>query len=566
MPSSATNKDRSTANSNGSSPNPGPSVRPNTRRNGPPALTKEIQDVKDSLEGRKYLEKHLLLSPPREPPSHQSIATCLHQISALAGVPKQAVNAICSVAFLLGEMEDTQIHNTLREALDSQMTEFMSDFKLLAEDAKEKFDEHVKATEKRLASLATFAPAQPRPITGTYTLALVNPPAHANPKVAAREGIKARQFMVSGLNESKLSHLDTFHLKAEINKLLPELGLPAGKIRSVAISRSGGTVIEADSDEVAVWLSDSRNQARLCEKIGPKAEFRTRSYNVIAFNVPTDINPDEEAHRIEICEANGLEPTTIISAKWAKAVNNRLPSQRTAHLLLAFSDANAANRANTNSLLICNRKCQVERTRKEPVRCLKCQGWNHFARDCVVEKDTCGNCAGSHRTNSCQVDERACVSCKANDHASWSRACPTFLKKIAEFNTRNPDNSLQYFPTADAWTWTTVDKPVAASFKPPAPAQNRTRLSKTQLGKRPQNGRSQRSQQCDTYIPTGSYPSTDTYIPDYGRRSTLQELADTNGWTDNPRASSQPAPPSAQPPHASSSTDISNNNTTMTHA
>ena len=90
--------------------------------------------------------------------------------------------------------------------------------------------------------------------------------------------------MVSGLNESKLSHLDTFHLKTEINKLLPDLGLPVGKIRSVVISRSGGTVIEADSDEVAVWLSDSRNQARLCKKIGPKAEFRTRSYNVIAFN------------------------------------------------------------------------------------------------------------------------------------------------------------------------------------------------------------------------------------------------------------------------------------------
>ena len=108
-----------------------------------------------------------------------------------------------------------------------------------------------------------------------------------------------------------------------------------------------------------------------------------------------------------------------------------------------------------------------------------------------------------------------------------------------------------------------VDKPVAASFKPPAPAQNWTRLSKTQLGKRPQNGR---SQQCDTYIPTGSYLPTDTYIPDYGRPSTLQESADTNMWIDNPRASIPPVPPSAQSPRASSSTDISNNNTTMIHA
>jgi hypothetical protein len=510
------------------------------------------------LEGRKYLEKHSLLCPPGEPPTHESLSTCLHQISVLAGVPKQAVNAIRSVAFLLGELEDTQINTTLREALDSQMTEFTSDFKLLVEDAKEKLDEHVKVTEKRLANLAAPSLVQSRPVTGTYASALFNPPAHANPKVAAREGIKARQFMVLGLNESKLSHLDTFHLKAEINKFLPELGLPTGKVRSVAISRSGGTVIEADSDEVAAWLSNSKNQARLCEKIGPKAEFRTRSYNVIAFNAPTDINPEEENHRVEICEVNGLEPSTIISVKWAKAVNKRSPSQRTAHLLLAFSDANAANRAITNGILICNRKCQVERTRKEPVRCLKCQGWNHFARDCVVEKDICGNCAGSHRTNSCQVDERACVSCKAKDHASWSRVCPTFLRKIAEFNSRNPDNSLQYFPTADVWTWSTVDKPAAALLNPPAPAQARTQPSKTQLGKRPQYGR---QRPCDTYMPTDSYIPTDSYVPDYGRG-----LADMNMWIDNPRASRQPSPPSAQQPSASSSTNISNDNTTLTHA
>ena len=201
MPSFAINKDRSTSTSSRSSPNPGPSVRPNTRRNGPPALAEDCQDVKDSLEGRKFLEKHSLLCPPGEPPTHQSLHTCLHQISALAGVPKQVVNAIRSVAFLLEEMEDSQVNNTLREALDSQMTEFTSDFKLLIEDAKEKIDEHVKATEQRLANLATH-PVQPKSTTGSYASALINPPLHVNPRVAAREGIKARQFMLMGLKET----------------------------------------------------------------------------------------------------------------------------------------------------------------------------------------------------------------------------------------------------------------------------------------------------------------------------------------------------------------------------
>src|ERR1700678_994800 len=469
MPSTSTNKDRSTADINRSSPNLGTTNRPNTRRNRPPTPIEEQQDIKDSLDGRKYLEKNSLLCPPREPPSHSLLSTCLHQISAMAGVPKQSVNAIRSVAFLLEEMEDTQINISLREALDAQMTDFTSDFKMLIKDAKEKIDEHAKASEERLAGIPAPLPMQSRSPINSYASALINPPAHANPRIAGREGIKARQFLIQGIKESKLSHLDPFQIKAELKKILPDLGLPSEKIHSVSSSRSGGTVIEADTDEAAVWLSSSINQGRLCQKIGDKAEFRSRNYNVIVFNVPLAINPEEEGHRLEICEANGLEPTTVVSAKWAKAVNRRTPSQRTAHLLITIDNANAANRIIMDGLLICNKKCQAERTRREPTRCLKCQGWNHFAKDCMEDKDTCGNCAGFHRTSSCTLEERVCASCKTSGHASWSRTCPAFTKRQAEFNVRNPDNSLQYFPTSDVWTWLTMDKPaVAAAPKAPA--------------------------------------------------------------------------------------------------
>ena len=142
----------------------------------------------------------------------------------MAGVPKQVVNAIRSVAFMLDEVEDSHINTTLREALDSQMTEFTSDFKLLVEDAKEKFDEHVKTVGKQRTDMAVPPPAQSRPLTNMCASALINPPAHTNPKVATREGIKARQFMIQGLDGSKLSHLDASQLKAEFNRTLLELG------------------------------------------------------------------------------------------------------------------------------------------------------------------------------------------------------------------------------------------------------------------------------------------------------------------------------------------------------
>ena len=498
-----TTSDSSNSNSNRSSPSPGIAIKPNTRRNGPPTLIEEHQDIKDYRDGRKFLEKHLLLCPPGEPATHSSISTCLHQISELAGTTKQVVNAIRSVAFMLEEMEDTQIHDSLRTALDAQMTEFTSDMKLLIEDAKEKINENIKTAEERLNKIPAQMLTQPNHLaTGkSYASILVNAPAHANPKIAAKEGIKARQYLIEGIKNSKFSHHDNIQLKKELNDILSELGYTSGKIRSVSKTKSGGIVVETENDETANWLANQDNQHTICERIGANAEFRNRTFIIIAFNVPLALNPEDKDHRIEICEANNLEESTITTAKWAKAVDRRSPNQKTAHLLLTFSNAEAANRAITNGLLICNRRCHVERSKREPIRCLKCQGWNHLAKECTEEKDTCGNCAGPHRTNSCLTKDTRCASCKTEDHASWNRACPTFLRKAAEFNNRNPDNLLQYFPTADSWTWSAMTK-----TPPPPILPTKPRPSPVQLGKRPQI----QQKTYDTYIPG------DTYIPNYG--------------------------------------------------
>jgi hypothetical protein len=286
-----------------------------------------------------------------------------------------------------------------------------------------------------------------------------------------------------------------------------------------------------DSDDATKWISSKDKQAKVCEDIGANAQFIARVYNVIAFNVPLTLDTWSSEHREEICEANDLDRKVITTIKWAKAVENRTENQRTAHLFLTFDNADAANRAVTNGLTICNRRCHVEKVKREPTRCLKCQGWNHFAKDCIEEKNTCGNCAGEHRTASCLVNERRCISCKANDHASWSRSCPTFLRKIDEFNTRNPENSLQFFPTTDPWTWTTNEKPLttqtaALPYPPPKPRP----FSNNQLGKRPQHG----SKQMDTYRPT------DTYFPD-------RDQARSSDWgmpMDGPNKPAYAPPPS----------------------
>ena len=79
-----------------------------------------------------------------------------------------------------------------------------------------------------------------------------------------------------------------------------------------------------------------------------------------------------------------------------------------------------------------------------------------MAKNCSEKGNTCSNCAGTHRTDSClHLYMTRCISCKSDEHASWSRQCPTFLKRVAEFKERNPESQLPYFPTVDPWTWST---------------------------------------------------------------------------------------------------------------
>jgi hypothetical protein len=282
-----------------------------------------------------------------------------------------------------------------------------------------------------------------------------------------------------------------------------------------------------DSDAATIWMTNQENRNKLCNKIGPGVIFRSRVHTLIAFNVPLGISPEEQNHRQEVCEANSLDPNTITTMKWAKPVHRRSQTQKTAHMILTFNNADAANRAITNGIYICNRRCHVERVMREPTRCLKCQGWNHFAKECTEEQDRCGNCTKNHRTGDCPTPLiRCCVSCKTDDHASWSRDCPTFIKKLNDFNDRNPENALQYIPTADPWTWTANAKSSQSQMQTqPQPPPNRIapHREQSQPPRRP-------PRRFDSYVPCENtyVPRHDNYVPKYDRTGKRVHEAERN--------------------------------------
>ena len=223
-------------------PKEGNITRPNTRleskRTGTHVAIESIAEIKDAKEARIYLEKGLYLCPAGETVSPTSLKYCLHQISRMPGITVAIGKAVRSAALLVEELEEYAIGEMIRDTVNIQLVGVMEDLQLLSSDVKEKIDQKLEESTKemekytnnlsrivtKLESAATHTTNQPNATAGatptyngvkTYAQTLVSPPPHANPKLAAREGIRARQFMLEGvIRESKMGEMNNTQLKS----------------------------------------------------------------------------------------------------------------------------------------------------------------------------------------------------------------------------------------------------------------------------------------------------------------------------------------------------------------
>ena len=129
----------------------------------------------------------------------------------------------------------------------------------------------------------------------------------------------------------------------------------------------GKILIEVESDSTARWFANSVNRNSLCERLGSNFIFVARTYSVIVFNAPLTIDIHDTSHSSEICEANNWDDETIKEMRWVKPIDRRTPNQRSAHLIMLFTDPIAANRAIAEGIWIFNKKCHIEKTRRKLV-------------------------------------------------------------------------------------------------------------------------------------------------------------------------------------------------------
>lgn len=200
-------------------------------------------------------------------------------------------------------------------------------------------------------------------------------------------------------------------------------------------------------------------QTSFMNHFGGTANIRNKLFYVIAEFVPTTFDAGATyAHAIVEAD-HGIMEGGIAFSKYIKPPHLCTPNQKVTHVTLGFVYRDDANGAIRNGLIIEGKHVTIRKTLTEPRRCLKCQGYGHYAPDCKAEKDTCTRCAAHHRTAQCDhkdASSLACANCKgqeAKGHGSADRNCLSFKAERENIARRTPENKYKYYPTNDPHSW-----------------------------------------------------------------------------------------------------------------
>ena len=302
--------------------------------------------------------------------------------------------------------------------------------------------------------------------TSKYRDAVLSRPAQnlrmkADPKVLGDIERKSWQILVEmPATEGNLTLGKSLtELTDKANKVITSIG-DSGKPKNVKVeslfkTRRGDLLLVLNSKEAAIWINEPDIGMAFTKAFAEGSLIKARTYNLIVPRVPISFDPKDDKHICELEQVNGLRDKEIVKVKWIKPMERRRPDQTHAFAILTLYEVDSANRLIRDGLNICNARVRPTKQKLEPVQCMKCRKWGHFVSECLADKDTCGSCGESHRTNACTNKGKVfCVSCGDGSHPSWDRTCPEFNRRYAIRDERNPENAMPFFPTEHDWTLT----------------------------------------------------------------------------------------------------------------
>jgi len=494
----------------------------------------------------KHLAEHLLITPGQDP-NHSSLSLVLLNIALSGpGITAITAEALRAVAIILDaklpvpplttthlpipdaahlsdfenqipclkeviqEIQDTtQINREAAEMITRAADIASNNLQITAQVINESVEELVTLSPQILAKLEEIPHQQASTIVtpaATYREALLadpSPPADdrqpllkypTSDYARGNAAIKERQLLVD-IDPDHPSIREDTPRNAVITILqqalipLEDDAAPSLKIRALTKLRNGGLVLELPSAEAVNWIKEPTRKVTFLKKLDGKARVKDRLFNMVVPFVPvlTDLTDLDILRKIE--QENRFPAESVSAIKWIKDPACRSLKQRVAHVLLSLTSPQAANKLISTGLYLNHSKLCAHKDKKEPLRCLKCQRWGHFSKDCKEEKDTCGTCGGPHQEHLCNAYQtNYCINCKSTSHGSLDKGCPDYMKRLEELNAKIPENATPYFPTGEPWTHATLPPKQYAPIvqtRPPHPPQDTTHLPQTQqtLGK-----------------------------------------------------------------------------------
>ena len=362
-----------------------------------------------------------------------------------------------------------------------------------------------------------------------------------DPRILRDIDRKARQILVDTMDPN-ITEASLTEIKEKVCTAISKIANPAPPkdttVLEITKLRTGGITILFKDKEVVEWIQDPGVEFEFTTELSRDASIVKRSYSLLVPRIPLSFDPANEEHLREVEECNGLPTNTITKARWIKPINRRVPGQRAAHAIFSLGDITLANECIRDGLKVCGLHIHPSRLKNEPMQCMKCRRWGHFAHSCTASIDTCGTCGEEHRTSECSNKEKTfCVSCRSNTHASWDRDCPEFRRRCDQFDENYPENNLPYFPSEEGWTLIPRPNKLHRAEKFPAkdavvalqqaehankdaPTKAQNRHPKQRSSKRPAN-----QSTIDQYITTESTQTTGQSNPSKSNKADAAALS-----------------------------------------
>ena len=285
--------------------------------------------------------------------------------------------------------------------------------------------------------------------------------------LVAKGNLLDRQVVVRKAHDAESDQLASLTERELVQKVTIALELmgiaasnrPTGmKFIGVRRTQSGTVIYTLDATASADYLCQDDVMRAFMDHFRGTSALHARAYQVVVEHVPVtfDVTSTDALRRAE--EASGLPCGAIYEARWIKPTHLRGLGQKVAFIIMGFSSRETANHAMNYGVVLEGKHCRTRKLLPELKRCVKCQGYGHFARECTSTRDVCAQCAGKHRTTDqdCPVEKgqtTKCANCNTTGHGAADRSCDEYKRRLAQMRARDPDSRFRLFPTDDPDTW-----------------------------------------------------------------------------------------------------------------